>query len=303
MATKLNAGEVGRSDLFYIDPAEIQVEAGLNGRWQPHTAADVTARRKSFEAEGQLSPVVVRKVADNKVQLVLGYCRYAAAVQFNELHKDKPMKLQCVVRQVDDEEAFRRNIVENRERKDTSPVDDAFNQRRLREEYGWTDVKIAGFYGVKSSYVSQLKKLVALPKEILIQVHRKVLSVESALALVDMTKEERQEILDEAKAAGGTSTKNVKKAARKRKQSKGKKLTRTLSEVREYFTSLTGPAESASIKTLANTVLEFIGGSLTEDATTNQLAAIFLVYNEEMPLVITGHELALPPVMRTALAA
>ena len=90
-------------------------------------------------------PVQVRKVADNRVQLVLGYRRHRAALLYNLRHPDNPMKLKCVVVTVNDEEAFRRNIVENKQRAETTPIDDAFNQRRLREEFGWTDARIAEF--------------------------------------------------------------------------------------------------------------------------------------------------------------
>src|SRR3984885_1578336 len=116
MSMKLNAGDVGRSDEFLIDPTEILVDDALNGRWQPHDAEAVENMVKSFEAEGQLQAVQVRRVHDNKVQLVLGYRRWNAAKLYNERHPDQPMKLNCKVVIGNDEEAFRRNIVENRER-------------------------------------------------------------------------------------------------------------------------------------------------------------------------------------------
>jgi ParB-like chromosome segregation protein Spo0J len=60
------------------------------------------------------------------------------------------MKLKAKVVIVNDEEAFRRDVVENRERAETSPVDDAHNQRRLREDFGWTG-RIAEFNHVTPS--------------------------------------------------------------------------------------------------------------------------------------------------------
>src|ERR1700676_4542922 len=142
MSMKLNAGDVVRQDEFLIDPQEILVDEALNGRWRPHDDEAVDQMVKSFEAEGQLQAVQVRRVHDNKVQLVLGYRRYNAARLYNERHPDQPMKVRCKVVIVNDEEASRRNVVENRERAETTPVDDAHNQRRLREGFGWTDGRI-----------------------------------------------------------------------------------------------------------------------------------------------------------------
>jgi ParB-like chromosome segregation protein Spo0J len=83
MSMKLNAGDVVRQDEFLIDPKEILVDDALNGRWQPHDQEAVEQMVKSFEDEGQLQAVQVRRVHDNKVQLVLGYRRYNAARLYN----------------------------------------------------------------------------------------------------------------------------------------------------------------------------------------------------------------------------
>ena len=231
MAIKINAGDVGRGDVFFIDPQEILVDDALNGRWQPHDVEAVEQMAKSFEEEGQLQAVQVRRVHDNKVQLVLGYRRYNAAKLFNERHADSPMKLKCKVVIVNDEEAFRRNVVENRERAECSPVDDAHNQRRLREGFGWTDTKIAEFYHVTPPYVGVLKKLLTLPNDVQKLVHERKLSVQAATGLADLPAEEQKQILTAGQTEGLTSQ-NVVKQVREKKIEKGKGATRSLAEVR-----------------------------------------------------------------------
>jgi len=193
---KLNAGEVGRADYFFIDPEQIVVDEKLNGRAWPHDEESVASMAKSFEEDGgQLQPVQVRRVGDNKVQLVLGYRRYNAALLYNKLHPDKPMKLKAIVVQINDEEALRRNIIENHERKETTPVDDAFAQRRLREDYGWTDTRIAEFYRCSPPYVGVLKKLLTLPTKVQRLVHGKELSVQAATSLADLPPDEQAQVL------------------------------------------------------------------------------------------------------------
>lgn len=285
MAIKINAGEVGRGDVFFIDPQEIIVDAKLNGRWEPHDEEAVNSLAKSFEEEGQLQPVQVRRVADNRVQLVMGYRRHAATVKFNKLHPDTPMKLKAVVVTINDEEAFRRNIVENRERRETTSLDDAFNQRRLRDDFGWTDTKIAEFYRVTPSYVGLLKKLLTLPTDTQKLVHARQLSVKAATALTELTPDEQQKALEPVPEptpsqvevapvppTGEKLSSRVVKAVRAAKIDKGGKQARSLSELRKFFEELT---EKAQVKALAEMMLKFIQGRLTDKTMENKLTDLF----------------------------
>jgi ParB family chromosome partitioning protein len=274
MAARINAGDVGRGDLFFIDPQEILVDEKLNGRWTAHDSQTVEDMARSFEAEGQLQPVQVRKVADNKVQLVLGYRRHRAALLYNQRHPDSPMRLKCVVVTVNDEEAFRRNIVENKQRAETTPLDDAFNQRRLREEFGWTDAQIAEFYGMTSTYVSLLKKLLTLPSAAQLHVHKRELSVQAATALADLPPEEQKQALT-SQQPGESLSKSVVKRVRERKIARGGKQSRSLAEVRSFLEGLTGPAEKPQLKDLCDLLLEYIQGRLTDDTMAQRLSALF----------------------------
>ena len=274
MAARINAGDVGRGDVFFIDPQEIIVDEKLNGRWTPHDAEAVEDMAKSFEADGQLQPVQVRKVADNRVQLVLGYRRHRAALLYNQRHPDSPMKLKCVVVTVNDEEAFRRNIVENKQRAETTPIDDAFNQRRLREEFGWTDARIAEFYSMTSSYVGLLKKLLMLPTDAQLHVHNRELSVQAAAALADLPAQEQKQALA-SQQPGESLSKSVVKRVRERKIARGGKQSRSLAEVRSFLEGLTGPAERPQVKDLCDLLLEYIQGRLADDTMAQRLSALF----------------------------
>jgi ParB/RepB/Spo0J family partition protein len=225
---------------------------------------------KSFEEEGQLQAVQVRRVHDNRVQLVLGYRRYNAARLYNERHPDQPMKLRAKVVIVNDEEAFRRNIVENRERAECSPVDDAHNQRRLREGFGWTDTKIAEFYHVTPSYVCTLKKLLALPSDVQKLVHERSLSVQAATGLADLPAQEQKEVLAAGQTEGLTSQ-NVVKQVRNRKIDKGKGQARSLAEVRAFLEGLTGPGEPTPLKEFVEDFLKFVQGKMKDDTMEKRL--------------------------------
>ena len=319
MAMKINAGEVGRADYFFIDPDQIVVDEKLNGRWTPHDQESIASMAKSFEEDGgQLQPVQVRRIADNRVQLVLGYRRYNAALLYNKQHPDNPMKLKAIVVQINDEEALRRNIIENRERKETTPVDDAYSQRRLREDYGWNDTKIAEFYRMSPPYVGILKKLLTLPTKVQRLVHGKELSVQAATSLADLPPDEQAQVLaglmpgateqptaqentvaeqpptpsigaeqpapvPQVEAKQETLSQAVTRKVRESKVAKGGKQARSLKEVRAFFEELTGPAEKPGVKRLAELLLKFIQGHMVDRTMRQKVDALFPEAEESAP--------------------
>jgi hypothetical protein len=204
------------------------------------------------------------------------------------------MKLKCVVSMMNDEEALRRSIVENRERAQTTAMDDAHNQRRLREECGWTDTKIAEFYKVSPAYVGTLKKLLLLPTNVQLMVHTRQISVQAAIAMTDLTPEEQKAVLapetpapsnapaPETQAPATDSipapvtSAEIIKRTREKKIQQGKKQPRSLKEVRDFLEGFTESAETPGIKAFAETFLKFIQGTYT-DATMGKKLKGFLV--------------------------
>jgi ParB family chromosome partitioning protein len=285
MSMKINAGEIGRQDVYLIDPENIVVVEGQNTRWQPHDDVEVAALARSFETEGQLQPVVVRRIADNRVQLVAGFRRYHAAQQYNLMHTDAPMKLKCVVSIMNDEEALRRSIAENRERAETTPMDDAFSQRRLRDECGWTDTKIAEFYKVSPPYVGTLKKLLMLPREIQLMVHSQQISVQAAVAMTELSAEEQKAVVaPEPSPSPETpvthvSSATVIKRTREKKIQQGKKQARSLKEVKDFLETLVAP----NLKAFAETFLKFIQGTYTDATMEKKLKGFLVSLPDEAP--------------------
>lgn len=233
MATKFETEkDVDRGELLFIDPDDIAINDSLNGRWEPHSEDEIDQLAESIASEGQLQPVEVRKNGVNQPELVSGYRRYHAIKKLNKGKKaENRIKVKCVVVTANDEEAFRHNITENKNRKSTSPVDDAHNQRRLRDNFGWNDTKIAEFYQKSPSYITLLKKILLLPVETQAKVHRGELALNAAALLVELTPEEQAEVLKpEPPSATGTEgaaappeggKKAKKKGGRKQKGGKG----------------------------------------------------------------------------------
>lgn len=277
--------DIKRDSVYFIAPEDIIAEQGQNGRWMPHTEDAVRRRCESYEREGQITPVTVRKDHEGKPKLVLGFCRHAAAMLYNKRHPDSPMKLKCVHATLNDEEAFKKNVIENQEVERTTPVDDAFNMRRFREDYGWSDKQIAEFYGVSSSYVSQLNKLLTLPKETILLVHTKLLTLGAALDLAGLSREDQAEVLEAAKTNhvvagedtpdvlangnGRLKSSKVRAAVRDKAIDKGKKKSRTLREVKEFFEGQV--EEKTDLSDLSEIVLSYIKGKIKDKTFADKL--------------------------------
>ncbi|HEY7331254.1 MAG TPA: ParB/RepB/Spo0J family partition protein [Gemmataceae bacterium] len=264
MAMQLNAGEIGRADLFSILPENIVVNEAENGRAVPHSQEEIEALANSILTYGQQQPVVVRRIEDKKVALVSGYGRYKAVSHINRvLRLENPVKLQCKVVDCNPEEAFVRNIVENNERAATTPVDDAHNQRRLREEFGWTEQRIADFYKRSVAYISQLRKTLQLSQPIQQAVAKGNMAVSAALDLVELTEAARQKAVAEAtdQASGKVDSEVIRKKVRDKKIENGQAKARTMREVRTFFES---QGEPGPIRELAESILDFLAGKITD---------------------------------------
>lgn len=269
-----------RTDYYLCDPADIKVdlnENGANSRWAPSSDDFIEQLVRSFEQHGQLQPIQVKKAGDGTVRLIAGYNRLQAALRYNERHPSKPMKLQAKVLNCNDEEGFIRSILENRERQDTTPMDDAFNHRTLRERFGYKDKEIAELYGMAPSTVSTLKKLLLLPRELQERVHTKDLAVRagvelSALPEVDQKMIIRQTVKKGGKGArvrGRISTENIMEQIRRQAQetgSLGRIRPRTPQQVVKFFERVietTDPKDR--VTDVAEVVCHFVEGLLTEE--------------------------------------
>ena len=212
MSIQINAADVKRGDRFFVDPFQVIVREELRGRHIAPDLDDIARLAVSMLTHGQLQPVNARRDEQNRLVLVAGFTRTAACRLIREGfsfdgqdYHSPEFRLQLVLSDCNDEEAFERNIVENCHRNETSPIDDAHNQRRLREQFGKNDSEIAHLYEVSPNKVGQFKKLLSLSNAEQNLVHIGQLSVSAALDLLDVPSEARSAIV----AAATTDTGKV----------------------------------------------------------------------------------------------
>lgn len=328
MSIKLNVEEkaIETKDVFLVSVDDIIVKPELRGRWHAPEPKQIIERAVSMLGQGQMQPVECRRVTakneetgkdeKNKLELVYGFTRYEAAKliiegfkdQGGNFHQNKDFKLMVRVVDSDEKTAFLRNVSENNQRNATSPIDDAVNQQKLRELYGWKDADIARFYGYKvQNKVGQLRKLLELGDKEKRMVHSGELSIQAAIDLLALEEGKRGEALEAAKKKNGkVSGTELKKAVRDQEiaktetkiddsafssedggggqRSEGKAepapskpdlvRARTIKELREFFKGQVEKREDGKAKKLCETILGFIGGSKTEKAMENKIKDI-----------------------------
>ncbi|THH34648.1 ParB/RepB/Spo0J family partition protein [Aliishimia ponticola] len=114
----------------------------------------------SIREKGIIQPLIVRQMSDTNYQLVAGERRWRAAQQAN-LHE-----VPVVVRDFTDVEVIEIAIIENVQRADLNPIEEAAGYRHLMDGFGHTQEKLAEALGKSRSYIANLLRLLQLPASV-----------------------------------------------------------------------------------------------------------------------------------------
>jgi len=140
-------------------PSTLQVSHMQPGRYQPRTRMDVDSLNElaqSISAQGMLQPILVRPVGTDRYEIIAGERRWRAA-QLAGL-KEVPV----LVRDIADEATLAVALIENIQREDLNPLEEALGLERLINEFGMTHEQAAGAVGRSRSAVSNLLRLINL---------------------------------------------------------------------------------------------------------------------------------------------
>ena len=136
----------------------------------------------SIKERGVIQPIIVRKSNTNnsKYEIIAGERRWLAA-QKAGLHE-----IPVVVTDVDDLKSLEFAIVENVQRHDLNPLEEAQGYKRLIDEFAYDQDKVSKFIGKSRSYISNSLRLLNLPKEVLDFVEQKKITAGHAKILVGL---------------------------------------------------------------------------------------------------------------------
>ncbi|TWB36790.1 ParB/RepB/Spo0J family partition protein [Nitrospirillum pindoramense] len=168
-------------------PRTLPIELLHPGRYQPRRHFDEEAIRSlvdSIRERGVLQPILVRKLEDGGVggsaryEIIAGERRWRAA-QLAGLHE-----VPVVVRSLTDREALEIALVENIQRQDLTPLEEAEGFQRLMDEFNHTQEDLARAVGKSRSHVANMLRLLALPDAVKALVQDGSLTMGHARALL-----------------------------------------------------------------------------------------------------------------------
>ena len=161
-------------------PQELAVASIRPNPYQPRTHFDETALKEladSIEASGLIQPVVVRPRTGG-FELIAGERRWRAVQRLGW------EKIPAIVREADDRTVLTLALIENLQRDDLSPVDEARGYDRLIAEFSLAQQDVADAVGRDRSTVANALRLLKLPAAVLQMLHESQLSVGHARALL-----------------------------------------------------------------------------------------------------------------------
>ena len=164
--------------------AELKVDLLQPGKYQPRTRMDEAALKElanSIRMQGVMQPILVRPVGGGRYEIIAGERRWRAARMAGL--SDVP----ALVREVPDNAALAMALIENIQREDLNPLEEANGIQRLVTEFNITHDKAAEMVGRSRSAVSNLLRLLALAEPVRDLVHQGMLDMGHARALLALT--------------------------------------------------------------------------------------------------------------------
>jgi ParB family transcriptional regulator, chromosome partitioning protein len=161
---------------------EVDIDLLRPNRFQPRTHMDdgrIEELSRSIRSNGVIQPIVVRK-ADTGYEIVAGERRWRASQRAGLL------KVPIVVRDIPDDKLLAAALIENIQRENLNPIEEAHAYRRLADEFGMTQEQIAESVGKDRSSVANYVRLLRLPTEIRDHVGAGTLSMGHARALLGL---------------------------------------------------------------------------------------------------------------------
>ncbi|SFU49902.1 ParB/RepB/Spo0J family partition protein [Halomonas korlensis] len=154
------------------------------GKYQPRRDIQPEALEEladSIRAQGVMQPIVVRPIGESRYEIIAGERRWRAA-QLAELDT-----IPAVIREVTDEVALALALIENIQREDLNPVEEAMALKRLIDDFALTQQQVADAVGRSRAQVANLLRLLALDPEVQTLLERGDLDMGHARALLALS--------------------------------------------------------------------------------------------------------------------
>jgi ParB family chromosome partitioning protein len=184
----------------------IDIDQIRGNRKQPRQRFDeegLEALARSLKSEGVLQPVLVRPLADGRFELVAGERRWRAA------QKAGLLRIPAVVREVPDERLLEIALIENLQRENLNPIEEAQAYRTLIETLGMKQQDVADRVGKQRSSVANALRLLSLSAPVQERLKAGELNMGQGRALASLPDHHEQERLAEKTVREGLSVRQV----------------------------------------------------------------------------------------------
>lgn len=206
--------------------AHIPVEFCQRGKYQPRRdmhPEQLEELAESIKAQGVMQPIVVRQIGPDKYEIIAGERRWRAT-QLAGLDT-----IPAVIRDVPDEAAIAMALIENIQREDLNPIEEAMALKRLQDEFELTHQEVAQAVGKSRTTVTNLLRLIALTDEVKMLLEHGDLEMGHARALLTLDEHEQRDIARQivAKTLSVRQTETLVRSIQENKQKAKTKVDNT----------------------------------------------------------------------------
>ncbi len=235
--------DAGQENSYNVDSVnEIGIEKIEVNPYQPRTNFNEEALSElasSIKEIGVIQPITVRKISEDKFQLITGERRFRASKMAGI------SKIPAFIRVADDQAMLEMALVENIQREDLDAIEVAISYQRLIEECDLTQENLSGRVGKKRTTISNYLRLLRLPAEIQLGIRDRKISMGHARALINIEDPEKQlkayyRIIDEGLSVRKTEEMIRKLSEKTRAQKPNynkKELPEEYKQLKEHLTS------------------------------------------------------------------
>ncbi|MCL5043503.1 MAG: ParB/RepB/Spo0J family partition protein [Gammaproteobacteria bacterium] len=180
---------------------DLPVDLIQRGKYQPRRDMDPQALEElaeSIKAQGVMQPIVVRPIGGGRYEIIAGERRWRATQQAGL------DSIPAVIREVADEAAIAMALIENIQREDLNPIEEAMALHRLQQEFELTQQQVANAVGKSRVSITNLLRLMALPDEVKLLLERGDIEMGHARALLGLPLEEQTAAARQVVAKGLT---------------------------------------------------------------------------------------------------
>ena len=149
----------------------------LNQPRKDFSTDELNSLASSIEETGIIQPILVRRNKD-VYEIVAGERRWRAA-QIAKIHE-----VPVLIKELTDEEVVKISIIENIQRVDLNPIEEANSYKQLIQDFGYTQEKVSASLGKSRSYIANSLRLLSLPESIIMFLKEGKLTIGHARALV-----------------------------------------------------------------------------------------------------------------------